>query len=128
MFKVVLFLFVLTNGLMAQDSTSSRIHSHNDYLQNVPFWKAFAAGASSIEADVFLINDTLYVAHTIEEIDTGRTLERMYFEPLKEALLLELDGPNQLQLLVDIKSEPYATLEAIVNSLKKYQSIFLERE
>ncbi|HEA20555.1 MAG TPA: alkaline phosphatase [Pricia antarctica] len=108
---------------MAQNSASSRIHSHNDYLQNVPFWKAYAAGASSIEADVFLVNDTLYVAHTIEEIDIGRTLERMYFDPLKEVLMLGLEGPNQLQLLVDIKSEPYATLEAIVNSLKKYSSI-----
>ncbi|KKL89037.1 hypothetical protein LCGC14_1918670, partial [marine sediment metagenome] len=108
MFKIVLFLLVLTNGLMAQNSASSRIHSHNDYLQNVPFWKAYAAGASSIEADVFLVNDTLYVAHTIEEIDIGRTLERMYFDPLKEVLMLGFEGPNQLQLLVDIKSEPYA--------------------
>ena len=123
MLRIILFLLVFTNGLIAQNTASSRIHSHNDYLQNVPFWKAYAAGASSIEADVFLVNDTLYIAHTIEEINTNRTLERLYFEPLKEALRLKLEGPNQLQLLVDVKSEPYATLEAIVSSLKKYPSI-----
>lgn len=108
---------------MAQDGLLPRIHSHNDYLQNVPFWKAYAAGASSIEADVFLVGDSLFVAHAEEEIDTKRSLERLYFEPLQEALALGLNRRKQLQLLIDIKSEPYATLDAIIKVLDRYPSI-----
>lgn len=131
--RIALFLIVMANGLMAnglianglmaQDSVLPRVHSHNDYLQNVPFWKAYAAGASSIEADVFLVGDSLFVAHTQEEINTKRSLERLYFEPLQEALALRLDRPKQLQLLIDIKSEPYTTLDAIIKDLEKYPSI-----
>ena len=120
---VFLLLIGVTNGLIAQDRATLRIHSHNDYLQNVPFWKAYSTGASSIEADVFLVGDSLFVAHTEEEIDTKRSLERLYFVPLQEAIALGLKRPKQLQLLIDIKSEPYATLDAIVKTWEKYPSI-----
>ncbi len=121
--RLFLFLVLIVNGLVAQDSVLPRIHSHNDYLQNVPFWKAFSAGASSIEADVFLVGDSLFVAHTEEEIDNNRSLERLYFEPLQQVLTLGLDRPKQLQLLIDIKSEPYTTLDAIIKILDRYPSI-----
>ncbi len=121
--RLFLFLVLIANGLVAQDGVLPRIHSHNDYLQNVPFWKAYAAGASSIEADVFLVGDSLFVAHAEEEIDAKRSLERLYFEPLQETLALGLNRPEQLQLLIDVKSEPYATLDAIIKVLDRYPSI-----
>lgn len=121
--RIVLFLILVSNGLMAQDGVLPRIHSHNDYLQNVPFWKAYAARASSIEADVFLVGDSLFVAHTQDEINTKRSLERLYFKPLQEALTIGLERPKKLQLLLDIKSEPYSTLESITKVLEKYPSI-----
>ena len=36
-------------------------HSHNDYWRDLPFYSALRAGAVSVEADVWLINGTLYV-------------------------------------------------------------------
>lgn len=36
-------------------------HSHNDYWRDVPFYSGLAAGAISTEADVWLIDGTLYV-------------------------------------------------------------------
>jgi hypothetical protein len=36
-------------------------HSHNDYWRDVPFYSGLAAGAISTEADVWLIEGTLYV-------------------------------------------------------------------
>lgn len=121
--RLFLFLVLIANGLRAQDNVLPRIHSHNDYLQNVPFWKAYAAGASSIEADVFLVGDSLFVAHAENEIDTKRSLERLYFEPLQEVLARGLNRPKELQLLIDIKSEPYATLDAIIKVLDRFPSI-----
>ncbi len=114
-----LFLFFSTLSI-AQNYNLYKVHAHNDYLQNVPFWKAFSAGVNSIEVDVFLIEDTLYVAHTKEEIETSRTFESLYLEPLQQALTLGFESSKQLQVLIDIKSEAYTTLDAIIKVLKKH--------
>lgn len=39
-------------------------HSHNDYWRDVPFYTGLSYGAISTEADVWLINGTLYVRRT----------------------------------------------------------------
>jgi len=126
--KIAILLFFFANVAIAQNGNRPRIHSHNDYLQNVPFWKAFSAGASSIEADVFLVGDSLLVAHTEEEIESGRSLETLYLEPLQKAMALGLEHPEKLQLLIDVKSEAYGTLDALINTLKNYQAIIEEDE
>ena len=36
-------------------------HSHNDYWRDVPFYTGLSYGAISTEADVWLINETIYV-------------------------------------------------------------------
>ena len=119
---IVVFLFA-SQLLCAQNSHGFRIHSHNDYLQNVPFWKAFSAGSTSIETDIFLVGDSLYVAHTTAEINGARTFEQVYLDPLEKSIALQLEKPAKLQLLVDIKSEPYTTLEAVIKSLRNHPEI-----
>jgi alkaline phosphatase len=121
--KWVFFLFWITNSTIGQSLPDFRIHSHNDYLQNVPFWKAFSAGATSIEADIFLIGEELFVAHTSQEIDTLRTFDKLYLNPLRESLVLGLERPKSLQLLIDIKSEPYSTLDVLIRKLKNHPEI-----
>jgi len=37
-------------------------HSHNDYWRDVPFYSGLSQGAISTEADVWLLNGTLYVS------------------------------------------------------------------
>lgn len=121
--KIVLSIFFLANLAVAQSEDRYRVHSHNDYLRNVPFWEALAAGAGSVEADVFLVGDSLYVAHTKEEIETLRTLETLYLQPLQKMLAIGLKHPEKLQLLIDIKSEPYSTLDALIRTFKGYPLI-----
>ncbi|UJH90078.1 alkaline phosphatase [Antarcticibacterium sp. 1MA-6-2] len=95
-----------------------KIHSHNDYLQDLPFWEAYAHRAGSIEADVFLKNNSLYVAHTEKEIDSARTLEKLYLKPLAG---LASDGKlRELQLLIDIKSKAEPTLAKLLEILQNY--------
>ena len=84
------------------------IHSHNDYAQERPFWGAYEAGADSIEADVYLVDGDLLVAHTRKELKKENTLRRLYLEPLREVMRknggrARVDG-KPLQLMVDIKS------------------------
>jgi len=38
-------------------------HSHNDYWRDVPFYSGLSQGAISTEADVWLLNGTLYVSN-----------------------------------------------------------------
>lgn len=42
-------------------------HSHNDYWRDVPFYSGLSYGAISTEADVWLINGTLYVCNLGDE-------------------------------------------------------------
>ncbi|TLP75486.1 alkaline phosphatase [Maribacter sp. ACAM166] len=100
-----------------------KVHSHNDYMQNIPFWKAFAAEVESIEVDVFLQDGKLLVAHELNEADENRTLQQLYLEPLKRTLEIGQFDAKSLQLLIDVKSDAYTTLDAIVVSLKEYPMI-----
>ncbi len=113
-----LVLFI-SGKVFAQNSY--KIHSHNDYAQELPFWYAYSSGASSIEADIFLRNNELYVAHAEEEIVEGYTLDKLYLNQLSN---LETSGKlRELQLLIDIKSETYATLKKLEEVLKEYPAL-----
>ncbi|WP_430427549.1 alkaline phosphatase [Maribacter litoralis] len=117
---IACLLFVNMFVAVAQDY---KVHSHNDYKQNIPFWRAFGAEVQSIEVDVFYKNGKLMVAHEEGEIEENKTLERLYLNPLQEALDLNLSANRSLQLLIDVKTDAYKTLDAIVASIKKYPSI-----
>ena len=115
---LLLFTFWFIN-LKAQDY---KIHSHNDYLQNVPFWKAYSVGVASLEADIFLSEERLLVAHTLGELDANRTFQTLYLEPLETALKSGF-RTDTLQLLIDIKSEPYTTLDALIEAINQFPTI-----
>ncbi len=70
--------------------TPARIHAHNDYHNRIPFFDAYRLGAGSIEADIILQDDKLYVAHYAKEIQMDRTLDSMYLRPLQK-----LTGMNE---------------------------------
>jgi len=117
-----LFLFL---GLSIQLITaqSFKIHSHNDYAQDVPFWTAYANGVNSIEIDVFLKQGTLFVTHDESEILEHRTIQTLYLEPIQKMKSLQLGKGQPLQFLIDIKSEPYATLNKLVLLLDEYPEL-----
>lgn len=81
LFCLQFFLFV-----QAQEYTSSNIHSHNDYAGAMPFFAAYSNETGVIEADVFLVNNELFVAHTTKEITSENLLKNLYLEPLSSKL------------------------------------------
>jgi len=97
------------------------VHSHNDYKQELPFWYAYSNGATSIEVDVFLKDQTLFVTHSEDEISESATLESVYLDRLN-ALLLSGEL-RELQLLIDFKSEAYTTINKLVDVLKEYPAL-----
>lgn len=118
-----LSLFFWGAGDQLYSQNSVKVHSHNDYNQAIPFWNAYANGASSIEADIFLKDNMLYVSHDQKDISAARTLEDLYLKPLETALKMNYKKEHKLVLLIDIKTEAEATLNKLIAILKKYESI-----
>lgn len=103
---------------MAQPAnyTCANLHSHNDYEQVTPFTAAWKAGFGSIEADIWLHNGRLLVAHTYESLSPARTLENLYLQPL-----LKVARANRpVQMMIDIKTDSIATLDSLVALLQRY--------
>ncbi|WGQ09555.1 alkaline phosphatase [Pedobacter gandavensis] len=104
-------------------------HSHNDYHQNIPLLTAYYAGMGAIEADVFLKNGILYVAHDASEITPEATLKTLYLEPLarfyrKNGNQPYADAKMKLQLVVDIKEDYPSVLTQLIKDLAAYPGVF----
>lgn len=105
----------------------SRAHAHNDYLHKWPLFDALDHGFTSVEADVFLVDGQVLVAHERSQLDPHRTLRRLYLDPLKSLAQqhggrIWSDGPT-LTLLVDVKADGEAAYRALDQLLADYDDI-----
>lgn len=103
-------------------------HAHNDYEHDRPLFDALEHGFTSVEADVWLVDGELLVAHDLEDVQPGVTLESLYLDPLSE--LLRGHGRSvypgwdgSFQLLIDIKSDGESSYAAIEKELAEHRSI-----
>jgi hypothetical protein len=106
----------------------ARAHAHNDYEHDRPLHDALAHGFTSVEADIFLVDDDLYVAHTAREIAPDRTLQSLYLDPLRERIRqnggrVHPNGPR-FTLLIDIKSVAVPTYKTLDRILAEYRDVF----
>ncbi len=106
----------------------SNIHSHNDYDKREPFRDAYGHRAGSVEADVFLVNGDLLLAHTLNEVKKDKSLEAIYLRPLDSLIKrfhgqLAEDSTYHLQLLIDLKSQAVTTLPALIALLQQYPGL-----
>lgn len=112
-----------------QDTHAYAAHSHNDYWQPQPFFTAYYAGMQSIEADVFLQDGELMVAHDKHEITKERTLRNLYLDPVAKLYQQNgghafRDSSKKLQLLIDVKENYRALLPILIKQLESYGPIF----
>ena len=115
-------LFLYTAKAQVLQYTSQSLHAHNDYKQAFPFWEAYQQGYGSIEVDIFLHNNQLLVAHEEAELDTAKTLEKLYLQPLLQCIRKEQHKRN-LILLIDLKTDAETTLQALIALLQHYTEI-----
>ena len=100
-------------------------HAHNDYEHERPLLDALDHGFCSVEADIHLVDGELLVAHDADKVEPGRTLQKLYLDPLQERAKanggrIYPDGPRFI-LLVDFKTsadETYAALKPVLESYK----------
>ena len=126
--RIAVFAACVTAHLFAADARPlPRAHAHNDYEHARPLLDALGHGFCNIEADIWLVEGELLVAHSAREITPGRTLTQLYLEPLRERVRqnggrVHRNGPT-IVLLVDVKSEAAATYAALHDVLKSYADI-----
>ncbi|MBO9202484.1 MULTISPECIES: PI-PLC domain-containing protein [Niastella] len=108
--------------------TTANAHSHNDYQQTAPFYNAYNLQYGSMEADVYLNENELYVAHTLKDVEQKLTFEKVYLAPLAE--MIQKNGGNvyedtaaKLILMLDVKVEGTATINKLIELLVKYPAI-----
>jgi hypothetical protein len=101
-----------------------RAHAHNDYLHARPLLDALSFGFCSVEADIWLVDGELLVAHDRSAVDPARTLEKLYLQPLWERF--QANGgriypePAAFTLLVDIKASGAETFRVLDGKLARY--------
>jgi alkaline phosphatase len=124
---LVAFLCLGVFNIQAQKKyTSVNTHSHNDYEQEQPFTLAYQHGFGSIEADIWLKDGNIFVAHDAKDIRSSRTLAALYLQPIDSILKVNKSiypHAQKLQLLIDIKTEALSSLSALIEVLKQYPSI-----
>jgi hypothetical protein len=102
-------------------------HAHNDYLHDRPLLDALDHGFTSVEADIFLVDGKLLVAHTAREISADRTLEGLYLEPLRRRVRANggsvYPRGGAFHLLIDLKSPAEPTYAALDKVLAGYADI-----
>ncbi len=102
-------------------------HAHNDYEHKRPLLDALECGFCSVEADVWLVEGRLLVAHDRNQVKPERTLQSLYLDPLRERARrnggrVYPNGPDVI-LLVDVKSDAGQTYSALREVLKNYADI-----
>lgn len=121
----------LTQGIIPK-----AMHSHNDYWRPVPFYSALSAGAISVEADVWLYNNTLHVGHEESALTAERTLDSLYIQPILSVLraqnpsnstfvhgttkngVFDTSNGQTLYLFIDIKTDGPTTWPVVVKALQ----------
>ena len=116
----------------AKEKTSPQVipgHAHNDYENERPLLEALENGYVSVEVDVHLIGNEIYVSHDQPNIlDASKTLQALYLEPLKAhissnggAVYNNYSGP--FYLMIDVKTEATPTYNKLEEILTKYHHI-----
>jgi glycerophosphoryl diester phosphodiesterase len=126
------FLALISLGLLngfGQSKPLKNAHAHNDYEHGKPLLGALDNGFISVEADVYLIENELFVYHDRpEKPSQDRTLERLYVKPLLERV--QVNGgrvypsyDDFFYLMIDFKTEGESTYNTLKPLLQKYKSI-----
>ncbi len=107
-----------------------RAHAHNDYEHSRPLFDALSHRFNSVEADIFLVRDKMLVGHDVIDLRKGRTLEKLYLDPLRRRVeenggRVYKDGPEFL-LMIDFKNTGEKTFFHLHKVLEKYREMLTE--
>jgi alkaline phosphatase len=106
-----------------------RIHAHNDYQQALPLTNALSNRVYSIEADVYLRNGQLVVAHDAKDVAAAPTLDSLYLQPIIR-LFKKYHGRISKSktytpvLMIDSKESGAAVIAQLIKAVEANGSVF----
>src|SRR2546429_9713318 len=123
-----LALFVaVDSSLGAEPTPLLHAHAHNDYEHERPLFDALERGFCSVEADIYLVDGKLLVAHDRKDVSPARTLQALYLDPLRDRVKKHggrvFPGGPDVTLLIDVKSEAEETYVALRKVLEGYSEV-----
>ncbi|RWY50848.1 phosphatidylinositol-specific phospholipase C/glycerophosphodiester phosphodiesterase family protein [Mucilaginibacter gilvus] len=124
---LLLWMMMASFKSFAQSIPLANAFAHNDYWHKRPLFDALDNGFTHVEADIYLRNGKLIVAHILPMLEKTRTLESLYLAPLMDCI----SGTSKLAsrpvapitLMIDIKSNANKTYSALEVLLDKYRSV-----
>jgi hypothetical protein len=125
-FLLVSITFILSNFL---SSAQPRIHAHNDYQKPEPLINALRYKAFTIEADIYLYNNKILVAHDKKELPTAKTLDSLYLQPIIKLFeqhkgTISKDSSYAPILMIDIKENGETVITELIKLLSSHRSVF----
>lgn len=132
-------LVTILGGMVSLPATTNaadpqpqpQAHAHNDYEHDRPLLDALDHGFCSVEADVYAIDGELRVAHDRIKTKAGKTLEKLYLDPLLARVKQNggrvfKDGPP-FSLLIDFKTAGAPTYALLRKTLANYRSMLVAK-
>lgn len=125
-------LFAWTTAAPAAEAVTplKNAHAHNDYEHPHPLFDALDHGFCSVEADIYLVDGKLLVAHDRKDLDSRRTLQVLYLDPLRARAERNhgviYTNATGFTLMIDVKSEAEPTWRALALVLADYREMLTE--
>ncbi len=130
---ICFFSLLLALPAIAQEPADKPIRynafSHNDYWREHPLFDALSYRFNCVEADLWLIDGELYVAHDRPDPSPSITFENMYLRPL--AGYIETQGgrvypesDRPFYLMIDCKTPGEPLYEVLKKQLASYARLF----
>lgn len=113
--------------------SQTKLHSHNDYEHQRPLIAAYEARADFIEADIFLVGDSLIVAHSKKQINLNNTLNKLYLNPITSLFKqynkkVSADKKYTFSLMIDVKEDWEMVYPVLKREIEKYGNVFNRRK
>ncbi len=128
--QILLFglaFLALVSANAAEPAPLLHAHAHNDYLHARPLLDALDHGFCSVEADIYLVDGKLLVAHDRNKVQAGRTLQALYLDPLLQRVRQNqgrvFAGGPQFTLLIDLKTDWTNIYPVLRATLTNYASM-----
>jgi len=105
------------------------IHAHNDYQKREPLTNALKNKVFSIEADIYLYNNKLVVAHDKKDLPMAKTLDSLYLQPIINLFqqhkgAIDKDTSYAPVLMIDIKENGEAVIAELIKRLSVHHAVF----
>jgi hypothetical protein len=122
-------VYILLIATRYQLTAQPLIHAHNDYQQPLPLTNALRNNVFSIEADVYLRNGQLLVAHNAKDVAAAPSLDSLYLQPIIR-LFKKHDGRIGTSktytpvLMIDSKESGEAVIAALIKMISPVRFAF----